>query len=467
MTRRGASTAPRTSATHRGALGSCAYRAQRPRARAAVTACVRVGCGAIDDGRRVCISCAAHYTARMPLSPRRARNTAQLTKLLVGAALTVSVACGADEPGTLEGTFHLESTAVMDRGVSFSNALYQTVGVTMQPGHRAELIENGAVFDALAREISAARSSVHLLLYIWKPGAASDRVIAALAGRAKGVECRVLVDAFGSLDFDDTLQGPLNNAGCEVRIFRPLPGAEFVARNHRKIAVFDGKVAITGGFGIRDEWLGDGHSDGSWRDTNALVHGPTVASAQQAFAENWQEAGGALLPPHAFPELKPAGPVAAAFVASTASPVVTRAERLTQLMIASAKKRVWIANAYFVPSESLLTLIQEKASQGVDVRLLVPGFASDSKAAFGSQQLDYGDLTGRGARVWEYQPSMMHAKTMIVDDKLVTVGSINLDPLSLNELEEAALVLEDAELNKQLAASFEKDCELAQEVGKD
>ena len=159
--------------------------------------------------------------------------------------------------------------------------------------------------------------------------------------------------------------------------------------------------------------------------------------------------------------------MAATVVGSTSSPVVTRAERLTQLLLASATRRVWIANAYFVPPDPILALMQEKAAQGIDIRLLVPGMNSDVTIAYGSAQLDYGDLISHGARVWEYQPSMMHAKTMVVDDRVVTIGSINLDPLSLNELDEVALVVEDAALNATMAESFLEDLEFAKEIGKD
>jgi cardiolipin synthase len=182
-----------------------------------------------------------------------------------------------------------------------------------------------------------------------------------------------------------------------------------------------------------------------------------VADAQQAFAENWQEADGDLLPLSAFPTLEPVGSVEAVFVSTTAHPVVTKAERLTQLMIAVASKRVWIANAYFVPTRGILDLLEEKAVQGLDVRVLVPGIKDDSKAAFGTQKVKYDDLLDVGVRVWEYAPSMMHAKTMVIDDDLSIVGSINLDPLSLFRLEDGALVVRDRSFTQALAASFEED----------
>lgn len=347
---------------------------------------------------------------------------------------------------------------------AWESALYQSLGVRLTPGHHVTLLENGAVFDALVEQVAQARSSVHVLVYIWEKGAASDRVVLALSTQARrGARCRVLVDDLGSPDFSETVQPALAAAGCEVRIFRPLHGAGKLARNHRKLVVVDGLAAITGGFGIRDNWLGDGKSPQAWRDTSVLVSGPSVAEAQQAFAENWQEAGGALLPLDAFPEAVGAGKASAVFVASSAG-VVTRAERLLQLLIASAARRVWISNAYFAPSPGIRELLARKAREGVDVRLLLPDEKSDSKTAFAVQKLELGQLRDQGVRVWEYTASMMHAKTLLVDDELSLVGSINLDSLSLNELEEVALLVREPALSREMSVNFEADCARSREL---
>ncbi len=364
------------------------------------------------------------------------------------------------------GAFQLRVASSSSRD-DFSLALYQSLGVRLAEGHDVKLLPNGEVFDALVQQISGAQRSMNIAMYIWEKGAASDRVVGALVPRAKaGVRCRILVDDVGSPDFLKTVAPALLQAGCDVRIFRPTSGDHKLARSHRKLVIVDGTTAITGGFGIRDTWLGDGIHAESWRDTNVVFTGPAVTNAQQAFAENWQEAGGGLLPADAFPGLGLAQPVApaahadsttAAFVASSQG-VVTRAERLIQLLIASAQRRLWIANAYFVPSEGILELIKQKARAGVDVRVLAPYKNGDSKTAFGAQHMEYGDLMDQGVKVWEYTSSMMHAKTMLVDDELALVGSINLDPLSLHELEENALLVRDESFARELGRLFSADC---------
>jgi len=364
-----------------------------------------------------------------------------------------------------EQTFRLRG-GVPSAGTDLTTALYQSVGAELRPGHDVTIVGNGAVFDALESDIRQAKASIHVDIFIWQMGKASDRLLGAITERARaGVACRILVDDAGSPSFDEDVRPPLEAAGCEVRVFRRSPGTEDeLARNHRKIVVIDGRVAFTGGFGIRDEWLGDGvHAEG-WRDANVRFTGPAVAGAQQAIAENWQEAGGALFPPDAFPVPDATGPITAAFVTSTASPVVSRAERLVQFMAQGAKKRLWIANAYFVPPESFLDIIKGKARSGVDVRILVPGKKTDSKISMGSQHMEYGALVTSGVRVLEYEPSMMHAKTMVVDEELAMVSTINLEPLSLGKLEEDALVVVDRAFTADLARTFEADCAHARTI---
>jgi len=367
--------------------------------------------------------------------------------------------------------FELQVT-VPGAGDGLALALYQSLGLRLTPGHSVDVLENGAVFEALERDILGAKSSLHLLFYIWEKGAASDRISSALEARARaGVKCRIVVDDLGSPDFGRDVEPALARAGCDVRVFRPQKISNTLARNHRKLAIIDGTLAYTGGFGIRDNWLGDGVHGDHWRDTSVRFSGPAVAEAQQAFAENWQEAGGELLPEAAFPAL--ASPVApstpsgasllASFASSTGSAELTRAERLTQLLIVAAKRRIWIENAYFVPTHAISELLCRKAKQGVDVRLMVPGKESDSKTSFGAQHVEFGALLKGGVRVFEYQPTMLHAKTMLIDEELALVGSINLDPLSLSHLEEAALVTVGRPVVGALARAFSADTLQAQE----
>lgn len=341
----------------------------------------------------------------------------------------------------------------------FSLAMYQSVGVKFRPGHQVELVNNGKLFDRLEEEIGRAQQSVNIVLFIWRPEEPSARITRALVAKAReGIKCRVIVDAVGSFDFPEKVQRALEAAGCDVRIFRPLGESPNLERNHRKIIVIDGKLGITGGFGLHKPWLGDGRKPDEWRETNALIRGPAVEEMQQAFAENWQEVGGALLPAEDFPPpAKTDGTTLAAFVGSTTTPHLTRAERITQLTLAAAKKRLWIANPYFVPSPGLIDLLVQKQHEGVDVRVMAAGKNTDHKQILREQRMTYGPLLAAGIRIWEYEPSLLHAKTALVDDHLVMLGSINMDKLSLDKMDEGTLVMSDPALAKQLEAIWLDD----------
>jgi cardiolipin synthase A/B len=354
---------------------------------------------------------------------------------------------------------------------SLSLAFFQSTGVALEPGHRVELVDNGRVFDAMEEEIRAARSSLHIVSYIWRPGQPSERLVRALQERQPGVACRVLVDPLGSLNFEAVAPGLLA-AGCEVRLFRPIQGAisafdvkRMLARVHRKLVIRDGEVGITGGWGIWKSWLGDARNAEEWRDSNVRIWGPAVRGMQQAFAENWQAAGGGFLPPESFPELAPMGEARAGFVASTGETFLSDGMRMTLLAIGAAERRLWIANSYFVPTEAISDMLILKAKAGVDVRVLVPSRRHhDVGVVFAAQRASYARLLENGVRIWEYELSMMHSKTILVDERLSVVGSTNMDPLSLGEVEEGSLVMEDAALAAALEETFLEDLTRSREI---
>ena len=268
-------------------------------------------------------------------------------------------------------------------GSAFSNALYQSVGVEMSAGNRVKLVENGEIFDEVVAAIDGAKRSIHIELFIWRPSEPSDRVVRALIPKVKqGVTCRIIIDPIFSVGFDDKVRPELIEAGCDVRYFNPDKKSAMkylTERTHRKLVIVDGRLGITGGFGIWKSWMGAGMTTDEWRDSNLLIEGPAVRGMQQAFAENWQQVGGALLPAQDIAGVAAVGTVPAAFVASTPTPGVSDAERMTQLLLGAAKKRIWIANSYFIPSAAVSAMLIEKAKEGVEVRILAPGKKMDMK----------------------------------------------------------------------------------------
>jgi cardiolipin synthase len=188
------------------------------------------------------------------------------------------------------------------------------------------------------------------------------------------------------------------------------------------------------------------------RGSNVEVEGPVVRQMQVAFANHWLETGGWGLPADEFGRARPAGDARAAYVTSTDVKGLSHARWVTHIALAAARRRVWIANAYFVPPPEVLGALCARPQQDVDVRLLLPGPHQDHPAVTFIQRRLYPRLDRCGVKVYEYQPSMIHAKTMLVDDRLVVIGSMNLDFLSMNWLEEGSLVVDDG----PFAAEFEK-----------
>jgi cardiolipin synthase len=339
-------------------------------------------------------------------------------------------------------------------------ALMQTTATSMVAGNRVAWRDNGEVFHAIEEAIRAARHSIHVDVYIWKPGQPGERLAELVCQRAReGVAVRILVDPMGSRGFHRQLYGRLREAGCEVHYFRPLKEHPFTftGRNHRKLVLVDGRVGFTGGFGIAPEWDGDGLSPRGWRDSNTEVEGPVVRQMQVAFATHWLETGGSMLPASEFDRARPAGDARACYVTSMDVKGLSHARWVTHIALAAARRRAWIANAYFVPPPEVLGALCARPANGVEVRLLLPGPHLDHPILRFIQRRFYAQLDRSGVRVHEYQPSMMHAKTMLIDDRLVMVGSMNLDFLSMEWLEEGCLVVDDHAFAHEFEQRWQQD----------
>lgn len=356
-------------------------------------------------------------------------------------------------------------------GHSVEHALFQATGLSFTDGNRISWCHDEVVFEQLFCAARAAEHSIHFDMYIFKPGALGGALADVLCERAReGIAVRVLVDPMGSPGFEEQLCPKLRKAGCEVRYFRPPRRKPFKiwGRNHRKLVVVDGKVGFTGGFGISAEWVRPGAHGAQWRDSNIRAEGPVVRQMQQAFASHWLETGGALLPPDDFERALPCGDARACFVTSMDVKGLSNARWITHIAMAAAQRRLWIANAYFVPPPDLVrTLCAQSSDKEVDVRVLVPGAHIDHKWIRFLQRGTYRALSGCGVRVYEYQPSMIHAKTMLVDDDLSVVGSTNFDPLSQEVLEEGSMLIRDRDVAAALEVQWALDLQKAKLSGPD
>jgi cardiolipin synthase A/B len=339
-------------------------------------------------------------------------------------------------------------------------------GPPMTSGNRLEILENGdAVFPSMLAAISSARKTVNFEAYIFWSGEVGTRFRDAFAERAAhGVAVRVLLDAVGSsgphLKASDV--DALRRAGCQVEFFHSkMPWMIWVLnhRNHRRVLVVDGTVGFTGGVGFADEWRGDADSHEHWRDTQVRVEGPAVRGLQRAFQENWSEVTGeALVGDEFFPALAQAGSSSAAVVPSSPLAAMSGAGRVYAISLAAAAKDIWIANSYFLPDETTAGLLIAAVKRGVDVRVIVPSDEhNDVPATKAAGRASFGPLLEGGVKIFEYQPTMFHLKTMVVDGIFSTVGSANFDERSFHLNEEINLFVYDAAFAGLMRERYQRD----------
>lgn len=339
-------------------------------------------------------------------------------------------------------------------------------------GHSAELVTNGAqTYPRLWADLRAARHSITAQLYYCQPGRVADEFKAILIDRARaGVKVHFLADAFGASKLTKAFREELRAAGVEVSVFRPGRWYELHKlqnRSHIRVIVVDGSVAWTGGFGLDDKWFGGDEGEAEWRDTNVRFEGPAVLQHQGTFAAAWSEATGTLLSGDAYfpPEERASdGDVSAGILHAAPTIGSTVAERFVALTIAASQRRLWISNAYFVPSDEQVTLLQDASRRGVDVRVLTCNDHGDSQATYYAGRKRYERLLGSGVRIFEFQPSMMHAKTIVVDGMWSSVGTMNFDNRSMAHNDETLLLVRDERFGAQLETVFERDMPQCEEI---
>jgi len=353
----------------------------------------------------------------------------------------------------------------------FLHAAEALTGAAISVGNDVELFVNGdRIFPVLLDTIRAARRSVNLLTYVYWEGGIAHDVAGLLCERARdGIEVNVLLDWVGSLRMDQTLIEQMREAGvCVARFRPPKPYAvrRLNNRTHRKLLIVDGRIGMTGGVGIAEEWTGDAQDPDHWRDTHVRVRGPVVRGLQGAFAENWLEAtGDALVGDDWLPPLEPVdGGGAMQLVRSRAGVGDTNVEALYYLAIASARDSLDLTAAYFAPRPAFLEALCDAAERGVRVRLLVPGPHIDKEFVRAAGRRSYERLLACGARIFEYQPTMLHAKTMVIDGAWSSVGSVNFDNRSFQLHDEATLGVRSERFAQELTEQFERDLQVAEEI---
>jgi len=279
-----------------------------------------------------------------------------------------------------------------------------------------------------------------------------------------------LVDAFGSQNLTKSWLDSLRQSGVEVARLRKLRWFTIhnaSDRSHVRVVVVDGRVAYTGGFGLADYWLGDGHHDEQWRESNVRFEGPAVMQLQAAFAAAWAEATGELLTGKLFfptSGFQPVGTTHAGLLYTSPTTGSTPAERFLALSISAARKTLYIANSYFVPDDDLRRMLARAAKRGVDVRVLTVSKKTDVKTTWYAGRFRYEELIRAGIKVYEYTPTMLHSKTLVVDGMWSSVGSMNFDNRSMAFNNESNLVVLDSAFGARMNATFLDDLKFSKQI---
>jgi len=330
-------------------------------------------------------------------------------------------------------------------------------------GNAVEIVQNGAFFDALLKDIAAARHTVHFETFLWKEGALGQRMADAFSAKAlEGVKVRLVLDAQGTRKMGGKVRDQMRAAGCELAMYHPrtLKNIGMLAeRDHRKLCILDGRVAWVGGHCIVDEWLGEAQDRQHVRDLSVRLRGPVVHAVQSVFSENWVEVTGKLfVGEHVFPPPERAGDVEAHVASIKPEGSAPAVKILHHTVICCARERLWIQNPYFIPEPDAVEAFGKAVRRGVDVRIMVPSTeASDMRVVQHAAHRNFQQLLDSGVRVFEFDRTLLHQKVMTVDGVWCSVGSSNFDDRSFETNDEITLGFLDRSLARQLEEIFEAD----------
>ncbi len=340
-------------------------------------------------------------------------------------------------------------------------------GTPFRPGNQFTILQNGdEIFPAMLAGIRSAKSSIEFVTYVYWHSRIANDFAEALAERARaGVRVRLLVDAIGGAIMNSRTVWQLERSGVKLAWFRPARFqylSKLNNRTHRKLLVIDGALGFTGGVGIADQWAGHADTSGHFRETHCQIIGPACADLHASFAESWLDATHERLkPPTA---LEPVGNIAVHTTNSTAGRRPTAIGRLFLNIIASARHRLWITTAYFVPNEYFIAALSAAAARGVEVRVLTNGPQSNHKVTQLAGRATYAPLLAAGVRLYEYQGTVLHSKVLTADSAWATIGTTNLDDRSLILNDEVNVSTVDPGIVSALDRQFEADVSRAREV---
>ena len=385
--------------------------------------------------------------------------------LLIAAAVVTVLLLLAQDQATLK-----IQSAVSAEDPAHSSYVAALVGSDLSHGNRYIVHTNGdQIFPAMLAAIRGAKRRISFESYIYNSGSAiAEEFTRAIEEAARrGVTVNLVLDAVGASSLSDVDLQRLRTAGCTVALFNAPTWyslEELNYRTHRKILVVDGEIGFTGGAGVDDQWKGNARNKEEWRDTQIEVHGPLARLLEGGFYENFVETAGVVTPQlDAYVPAK--GEEAASFlVRSSPTGGSNDLKRLYLLAIASARRTVDITTPYFVPDESTLWAFEDAVRRGVRIRLLVEGDITDAMPVKYASRHFYDRLLSHGIVIYEYQPTMMHTKTLVVDGTWSMFGSANFDNRSLELNDELNVGVSSPDLASRLLQDLERDLKVSRRI---
>lgn len=387
-------------------------------------------------------------------------------KLLVSLGVILGIIIAVIAANFVRAEKKVEHVVESPYGVSdpqFPRSMGSLLGTPLIAGNSVtELLNGDAIFPAMLEGIRSAQRTITFESFIYWSGDIGRQFADAISERARaGVKVRVLLDWVGSTKMDDALLDQLKQSGCEVERYHAPKWYHLTRlnnRTHRKLLVIDGLVGFTGGVGIGDEWKGNAQDPQHWRDTHFEVRGPVVAQMQAVFMVNWIKAKAVV--EHTedfFPALEPAGAQFAQMFYSSPDEGSENIRLMYLLSIACARESILLEQSYFVPDNLINEMLVAAANRGVHIEVITPGEHTDTPHVRRASRSRWGPLLEAGIKIFEYQPTNLHAKIMVVDGVWSSVGSTNFDNRAFRLNDEANLNVYDREFAAQMRRTLESD----------
>jgi cardiolipin synthase len=365
--------------------------------------------------------------------------------------------------------FPLASDLSVD-SADFRRTLEGVTGMPSVSGNRVTIYNNGDEFyPAMLDAVQSASRSITMEQYIYWDGVVGERFAEAFAKKARaGVPVKLLLDAIGSATLGGKIFRILEAGGCQVAWFHPIQWYTVhraTQRDHRKSLVVDGRIAFTGGAGLGDHWLGTAATATEWRDVQVSIAGPAALAQQSSFAQNWLATTGEILSGEQFfPKVERQGTIAVQTILSSPSDGAAAVGTMYLTALQCARRELLIANPYFVPDSRVTAMLAAARRRGVNIRLMLAGGHIDAWWARQNSIRRYGKLLEAGVEIYEFEPTMLHQKTMLVDGSWATIGTANFDNRSFALNEETSLCFHDRAVTRELLAIFEKDLKRCRQV---